>query len=136
MRLSREAHNEGAAESARERGRSRALPDKNKKGVKKMAEKKTVTSEDERILKRIEANEARMRERVSVRLYKDNYKCKDPVFVSVNGYSARIPRGVNVMIPRVAAEVIKESIEQDEHTAAMLEGLSEDYDRNVRRERL
>ncbi len=97
-----------------------------------MAEKSAKLSKEEKYRKQIEENEARMRERVKIRLYKDNYKCKDPVYVSVNGYSARIPRGTDVMIPRYAAEVIQESLAQDEQTFVKLEELQDEYDKSVK----
>ena len=71
-----------------------------------------------------------MNERVRVRLYRDNFKCKDPVYVSVNGYSARVPRGVDVMIPRFAAEVIQESLDQDEQTFMKLEEMQDEFDKS------
>ena len=93
--------------------------------------KKTNITQEDKQKQIIALNEERMQERVKVRLYKDNYKCKDPVYVSVNGYSARIPRGVDVMIPRFAAEVIQQSLDQDEQTFMKLEEMQDEYDKSV-----
>ncbi|MBQ4061348.1 MAG: hypothetical protein IJD14_00645 [Christensenellaceae bacterium] len=94
-----------------------------------MAEKKM--TKEEKHLKQIAEIEEKMQQRVKVRLYKDNYKSKDPVYVAVNAYSARIPRGIDVMIPRFAAEVLKESLAQDEQTFIKLEEMQDEYDRSI-----
>ena len=48
----------------------------------------------------------------------------------MNGYSARVPRGVDVMIPRFAAEVIQESLDQDEQTFMKLEEMQDEFDKS------
>lgn len=48
-------------------------------------------------------------ERVTVKLFKDNNRYKDNVFVAVNGVGMIIPRGVEVKIPRKYAEALKDS---------------------------
>lgn len=94
-----------------------------------MAEKKM--SKQEKLMQQIAKREELMQQRVKVRLYRDNYKSKDPVYVSVNGYSARIPRGIDVMIPRFAAEVLKESLKQDEQTFVRLEEMQDEYGKSL-----
>ena len=70
-----------------------------------------------------EAYRKHMNERVPVLLFKDNGKYKDPLYVSVNGYSATIERGKKVMVPRFVKEVIEQSAAQDEETARKIEEL-------------
>lgn len=74
----------------------------------------------ETVIDKIKKNEERMHERVKIRLHKDRHNI-DPLYVSVMGYNARIPRGVDVMIPRFAAEVIRQSMEQDADTQIRIE---------------
>ena len=65
--------------------------------------------------------EAYMNEEVTVHLFKDNGNYKDDVFVAVNGVGVQIQRGVDVKIKRKYAEVLKRSMEQDYHTADLIE---------------
>ena len=51
---------------------------------------------------------------VRIRLFKDNSRYKGDLFVSVNGVSYKIRRGVEVEVPPEVAEV------QDERTAARI----------------
>lgn len=64
---------------------------------------------------------AQMEEYVEVKLFKDNDKYKDPVFVSVNGENCVIERGVRVKIKRKFAEVLDHSEHQDYETSKMIE---------------
>lgn len=66
--------------------------------------------------------------RVPIRLFKDNDKYKDPLFVSVNGYRATIPRGETVYIPYFALLAIEESMAQDQSTATMIARLTESFE--------
>ena len=52
-------------------------------------------------------------ELVEVRLFKDNDKYKDDVFVAVNGVGMMVPRGKDVKIPRKYAIALKNSEAQD-----------------------
>ena len=52
-------------------------------------------------------------ELVEVKLFKDNNKYKDDVFVSVNGDNCLIKRGERVKIKRKFAEVLEQSDIQD-----------------------
>ena len=63
-------------------------------------------------LKKIKANEARMNERVNVFLQRDKLHTDD-VYISVNNYTALIPRGQTVNIPRFAAEALQQSMNQN-----------------------
>ena len=54
---------------------------------------------------------------VRIRLFKDNSRYKGDLFVSVNGVSYKIRRGVEVEVPPEVAEVLEHSQVQDERTA-------------------
>ena len=73
-------------------------------------------------------NEARMKELVDVVLFKDNGKYKDDVFVSVNGKTYQIKRGVTVRVPRFVKEVLDSSTSQDRYAAQYSEGLTNEYE--------
>lgn len=73
-------------------------------------------------------NEARMREPVEIRLFKDNGKYKDDVFVAVNGKAWQIKRGETVKVPRYVKEVLDSSISQDQYAAKFAEGLADTYE--------
>ncbi len=64
---------------------------------------------------------------VKVRLFKDNDKYKDDVFVAVNGKSFQIKRGLEVEVPDYVAEVLERSMKQDQATANMIERESGAY---------
>lgn len=70
-----------------------------------------------------EAPEVNAAERnlVKIKLFKDNVNYKDDVFVSVNGESFQIQRGVEVEVPEYIAEVLRHSEEQDAHTSLLIE---------------
>ncbi len=51
-------------------------------------------------------------EKVTVKLFKDNSKYKDDVFVAVNGVGMIVPRGVEVKIPRKYAIALANSEKQ------------------------
>ena len=56
-------------------------------------------------------------ELVCVKLFKDNNRYKDDVFVSVNGVGMIVPRGVEVKIPRKYAEALWNSEQQNSFAA-------------------
>ena len=56
-------------------------------------------------------------EKVTVKLFKDNGKYKDDVFVAVNGIGMVVPRGVEVKIPRKYAIALANSEAQDSFSA-------------------
>lgn len=67
-------------------------------------------------------------ELVSVRLFKDNDKYKGDVFVAVNGQSVLIRRGERVVIKKKFAEVLEQSLDQDQRTAGLIERESRAYE--------
>ncbi|MBE7051953.1 MAG: hypothetical protein E7395_05225 [Ruminococcaceae bacterium] len=67
-------------------------------------------------------------ELVEVRLFKDNDKYKDDVFVAVNGVGMIVPRGKDVKIPRKYAIALKNSEAQDSFAAQHCMELSKNAD--------
>lgn len=64
---------------------------------------------------------AYMEEYVEVKLFKDNDRYKDDVFVAVNGENCVIKRGERVKIKRKFAEVLDHSEHQDYETSKLIE---------------
>lgn len=79
----------------------------------------------------IMANEAYMNEKVTIKLFKDNAKYRDDVYVAVNDRTFLIKRGVEVSVPRFVEEVLKNSLSQDEYVALLVEKLQADYEKSV-----
>ncbi len=73
-----------------------------------------------------------MRQRVTVRLFKDSGKYKGDVTVGVNGVFYKIKRGVNVSVPRFVAEILNQSYEQDLLAANMVDQLEEEYEADAK----
>ena len=71
--------------------------------------------------------EAYLNEYVSVKLFRDNDKYKDPVYVAVNGKNCVIRRGEWVKVKRKFALVLNQSEIQDLRTAEMMEAESSKY---------
>lgn len=87
-----------------------------------LAEEKAKAAEAEAQAKaQRERDAARMEELVEIKLFKDNGKYKDDVFVSVNGETIAIKRGERVKIKRKFAEVLENSDHQDQETARLIE---------------
>ena len=61
---------------------------------------------------------------VKIKLFKDNNKYSNDVFVGVNGENYLIQRGKTVEVPDYIAEVLEHSMEQDEKTAELISSLS------------
>lgn len=61
---------------------------------------------------------------VKIKLFKDNNKYSNDVFVAVNGENYLIQRGKTVEVPDYIAEVLEHSMEQDERTAELISELS------------
>ena len=57
---------------------------------------------------------------VRIKLFKDNSRYKEDLFVRVNGVNYKIRRGVEVEVPPEVAEVLEHSPMQDERTAARI----------------
>ena len=66
-------------------------------------------------------------ELVPIRLFKDGGRYKDDVFVAVNGRSFQIRRGETVRVPVYVAEVLEQSMAQDDATADLIERESSAY---------
>ena len=79
------------------------------------------SAEDEEKAKKAAEHAAYMEEYVEVKLFKDNDKYKDDVFVSVNGDNCVIKRGERVKIKRKFAEVLDHSEHQDYETSKLIE---------------
>ena len=69
----------------------------------------------------IKDSEAYLNELVAVKLFRDNDRYKDDVYVAVNGHNCVIKRGEWVKIKRKFALVLDQSEIQDMKTAEMLE---------------
>lgn len=81
--------------------------------------------------KKIHANEEYMKQPVTIKLFKDNGKYRDDVFVSVNDRSYLIKRGVEVTVPRFVEQALKNSLTQDEYVASLVEKLQNDYENSL-----
>ena len=71
--------------------------------------------------------EAYWNELVEVKLFKDNNKYKDDVYVSVNGENCVIKRGERVMVKRKFADVLDKSDMQDYETSLLIEKKSSEF---------
>lgn len=101
-----------------------AILEQAKEEAKKIVEEaraatKGEMSEEEKAERK--AREAYLNELVEVRLFKDNNKYKDDVFVSVNGENCVIKRGERVKIKRKFALVLEQSDMQDYATSKLIE---------------
>ena len=76
----------------------------------------------------IKRGEQIMQELVEIRLFKDNGRYKDDVFVAVNGKSFLIKRGETVKVPRYIKELLDSSMRQNEYAAKHAEGLADKYE--------
>lgn len=74
------------------------------------------------------AHEAYMNELVPIKLFKDNGKYKDDVFVSCNGETIAIKRGELVYIKRKHAEILDNSEHQDYETAMLIEKKTAEFE--------
>ena len=71
--------------------------------------------------------EAFYNELVEVKLFKDNNKYKDDVFVAVNGENCVIKRGERVFVKRKFQEVLDNSDLQDYETSKLIENKSSEF---------
>ena len=74
-----------------------------------------------------EERKAYWEELVEVKLFKDNNKYKDDVYVSVNGENCVIKRGEKVLIKRKFADVLDKSDLQDYETSLLIEKKSSEF---------
>ena len=76
---------------------------------------------EKRLREFIKNQEAWLNEYVEVRLFKDNEKYKDDVYVAINGKNCLIRRGVWTRIRRKFALLLDQSEIQDLRTAQFME---------------
>lgn len=69
-------------------------------------------------------------ELVEVKLFKDNNKYKDDVYVSVNGENCVIKRGERVKVKRKFAAVLDNSDMQDYETSKLIEQKSNEFSKS------
>lgn len=70
---------------------------------------------------------AKLEELVPVKLFKDDNRYNDDVFVGVNGRTWQIKRGVEVMVPPAVAEVLKNAQEQREKASMNTDKLEAEF---------
>ena len=75
----------------------------------------------------VEESNARGEEYVEVKLFKDNNRYKDDVFVQVNGENCVIKRGERVKVKRKFADVLDNSDMQDYETSKLIEKKSSEF---------
>ena len=97
-----------------------------KEQAKAVAEGKPVMSEE---AKKVDDY---WNEEVEIQLFKDNGKYKDDVYVAVNGQNCLIQRGKPVKVKRKFAEVLRQSLEQDNETADMIRELESDSEKRAK----
>ena len=76
--------------------------------------------------------DAYLEERVSVKLFKDNGKYSQDVFVSVNGENCVIKRGKTVLVKRKFALALSQSEAQDSYAADLKELYAREYEEKSR----
>ena len=99
-----------------------AIVENAKKQAKDIASGKPAMSEEAKKL------DAYWNEDVEIQLFKDSGKYKDDVYVAVNGKNFLIQRGVPVKVKRYVAEVLRQSLDQDNETADMIKNLTDAYE--------
>ena len=65
---------------------------------------------------------------VKIKLFKDNDKYKDDVFVAVNGKGYIIKRGEEVEVPEYVKEVLDNSAEQEQRAVEYMEQQQKEYE--------
>lgn len=75
----------------------------------------------------LEKEKAYYNELVEVKLFRDNNKYKDDVFVAVNGENRVIKRGESVQVERKFAEVLDNSDLQDYETSKLIEKKTSEF---------
>ena len=105
------------------------LAEARKEAEKIIAEAKATAngemSEDEK--KAAEERAAYWNEPVPVKLFRDNGKYKDDVFVSVNGENCQVQRGEEVMIKRKFKNLLDLSDLQDYETSKLIDKKSREF---------
>lgn len=90
-------------------------------GDEKSEREKKSAAQSERFKRFLREQEAWLNEYVEVRLFKDNEKYKDDVYVAINGKNCVIRRGVWTRIRRKFALLLDQSEIQDLRTAELME---------------
>ena len=85
------------------------------------AEKKAAAMDEKRFQRFLKSQEDWLNEYVEVRLFKDNEKYKDDVYVAINGKNCVIRRGVWTRIRRKFALLLDQSEIQDLRTAELMD---------------
>lgn len=85
------------------------------------AQAKKEADNADRLLSFLKQQEAWLNEYVEVRLFKDNEKYRDDVYVAINGKNCVIKRGVWTRIRRKFALLLDQSEIQDLRTAELME---------------
>ena len=85
------------------------------------SEKQTQKQDEQRFQRFLKGQEEWLNEYVEVRLFKDNEKYKDDVYVAINGKNCVIRRGVWTRIRRKFALLLDQSEIQDLRTAELME---------------
>lgn len=108
---------------------AKMLADARKEAEKIVADAKASVSGEltEEQKKANEERKAYLNELVEVRLFRDNNKYKDDVYVSVNGENCQIKRGVPVKIKRKFALVLEDSDMQDFETSQLIDKKSSEF---------
>jgi hypothetical protein len=91
--------------------------------------KKATTTKNGMTPEEMAAHKAKMSEKVTIKLFKDNGKYKDAVPVGVNGEIRRIPRGEMVEIERKFAEVLDNSEHQDYEAAELISRKASEWEK-------
>ncbi|MFZ5975206.1 MAG: hypothetical protein ACOYU3_07340 [Bacillota bacterium] len=65
---------------------------------------------------------------VQIKLFKDNDKYKEALYVNINDYNALIPRGQVVTVPYYVKMHIEEMLAQDQATASMIAELVDEFE--------
>lgn len=88
-----------------------------------MASKTEITPEQtyQTMLERLRAKRPQTQ---TIKLFKDNGRYKGDMLVSVNGRRFLLQRGVEVTVPYSIAQVIRQSLHQDEHAAMLVSKLA------------
>lgn len=71
-------------------------------------------------------------ELVTIHLFKDKDKYRHDLKVILNGRAYRIQRGVDVQVPKPVADIINQSLAQDNKTANFIAEKREEYERAVK----
>ena len=78
-------------------------------------------------LKKLQAENDYMNERIPVKLFKGSGEYKKDVKAIYHGVVYQVKRGVTVMLPRAVAAIIRQSEEQNNKTEDMLDELEEEF---------